>query len=237
MVRQFLKEGPAMKRSDYEAIERYMLACMKDSAHDKDHVYRVLYNAMLIAREETDVDMELLIAACLLHDVGRAEQIADPRLCHAQVGAEKALDFLRGLGWSEARAKHVSDCIRTHRFRKSQPPESIEARILYDADKLDVTGAIGAARTLQYNGALGEPIYTTAEDGSILDGSGAQEPDSFFREYRYKLEKVYDRFLTEAGARLAAGRKQAAEAFYASVLDEVTQSVRAGRESIEAALQ
>lgn len=170
-----------MDRKMYQQIEAYMLNCMKDSAHDKDHVYRVLHNAMTIACTETVAEMDVLIAASLLHDIARAEQMADPAICHAQAGAEKAYVFLMSIGWNEERAEHVRQCIRTHRFRKGQPPQSIEAKILYDADKLDVTGAIGLARTLCYNGAMGEPIYTTSVDGVILDGSG-DEPDSFCHE-------------------------------------------------------
>lgn len=224
-----------MDKQTYERIEGYMLECMKDSAHDKDHVYRVLYGAMTIAREEQVNDMDVLIAACLLHDIARAEQMADPAVCHALAGGEKAYAFLMGIGWPEARAEHVRQCIRSHRFRKSAPPASIEAQILYDADKLDVTGAIGLARTLAYNGAMNEPIYTTAADGTILDGSG-EEPDSFCREYRFKLEKVYDRFLTRTGAALAGKRKQAAEDFYRCLMEEVTGTVTSGRDVLACAI-
>ena len=55
-----------------------MLASTSDSAHDREHIYRVLYNALAIARTEENVDYDILIAACLLHDVGRPEQFADP---------------------------------------------------------------------------------------------------------------------------------------------------------------
>ena len=226
-----------MNKSEYGVIESYMLTCMKDSAHDKDHVYRVLMGALTIAREEPAVDMDVLIAACLLHDVGRPDQIADPTLCHAQVGAARAYDFLLSIGWNEQNAAHVRDCIRCHRFRKSDPPVSPEAKILFDADKLDVTGAIGAARTLQYNGALGEPIYSTAPDGAILDGSGDDEGDSYFREHCFKLSRVYDRFLTATGARMAAERQAAAERFYRDVLYEVRTTVEAGRRALEDALK
>ena len=226
-----------MNRKAYENIEQYMLRCMKDSAHDKDHVYRVLMGAMAIAREESPVQMDVLIAACLLHDIGRPDQMADPGLCHAQVGAARAYDFLLGIGWEEEKAAHVRDCIRCHRFRKSDPPVSLEAKILFDADKLDVTGAIGAARTLQYNGALGEPIYSTAPDGTIMDGSGDDEGDSYFREHCFKLSRVYDRFLTTAGARMAAERRAAAERFYSDVLHEVRATVEAGQHVLEDALR
>lgn len=226
-----------MKKSQYAVIEAYMLDCMKDSAHDKDHVYRVLHSAMAIAAGEGAVDMDVLIAACLLHDIARPDQIADPSVCHAQLGAERAKAFLLERGWAPEQAEHVRQCIRTHRFRKGEPPATPEARILYDADKLDVTGAIGAARTLQYNGALGEPIYTTAPDGGILDGSGDDEPDSFFREYRYKLARVYDRFTTKTGSALAAQRQAAAERFYQDVLGEVRDTLAIGSAALENALE
>lgn len=209
-----------MKRNEFVRIKGYMLSQLQDSAHDKDHVYRVLHSALIIARQEAGVDADVLIAACLLHDVGRPEQIADPSRCHAQVGAEKAYDFLLSLGWTEEKAEHVRRCIRSHRYRRSDPPESIEAKILYDADKLDVTGAVGIARTLMYNGALNEPMYATLADGSILPGA-AEEPDSFLREYRFKLENVYDRFLTQTGSEMAAARKAAAAEFVAHLLSEV----------------
>jgi uncharacterized protein len=62
---------------------------MKDSAHDTEHIYRVLYVALDIARYEENVDGDVLIAACLLHDIGREEQNADPAVCHAAAGGGK----------------------------------------------------------------------------------------------------------------------------------------------------
>jgi putative nucleotidyltransferase with HDIG domain len=83
-----------MKKETYDLIETYMLSCMEDSAHDKEHIYRVLYNALEIAKGEEGVDYDVLITACLLHDIGRKEQFADPKVCHAAAGAEKAYHFL-----------------------------------------------------------------------------------------------------------------------------------------------
>lgn len=79
-----------MKKETYIFLENYMLSCMVDSAHDKEHIYRVLYNALEIAEHEADVDYDVLICACLLHDIGRKEQFENPKLCHAQVGAAMA---------------------------------------------------------------------------------------------------------------------------------------------------
>ena len=214
-----------MKKETYRLLENYMLSCCADSSHDKEHIYRVLDNGVRIGREEGNVDWDVLIAACLLHDVGRPEQFGDPTLCHAQVGSEKAYRFLREQGFSEEFAERVRHCVLTHRFRKARPPQTPEAKILFDADKLDVTGAIGVARTLQYKGNMAEPLYRRNPDGSVDDGTG-EGGDSFFREYKFKLEKLYDRFYTASGARMARERKRIAEDFYLSLLAEVSGSAQ-----------
>ena len=125
----------------------------------------------------------------------------------------------------------VRDCIRTHRFRKNDQPESLEAKILFDADKLDVSGAVGVARTLVYKGTVSDPLYTRNPDGSISDGT-AGEASSFFREYKFKLEKLYDRFYTQKGRELAMKRKPAAEAFYNSLYEEVSSLDTEGKAAL-----
>ncbi len=225
-----------MKRETYALLENYMLSCMEDSAHDEKHIYRVLYNALLIAREEDNVDADVLIAACLLHDIGRKEQFADPNLCHAAVGSEKARIFLLRQGFPEDYADRVAHCIATHRFRKANPPQTVEAKILFDADKLDVTGAIGIARTLQYKADTKEPLYTLREDGSISNGEGENAP-SFFREYQFKLKNLYDRFYTSTGARMARERQQIAQDFYESLYREVSHGYTDGARRLREILE
>lgn len=212
-----------MKKEMYTALETYMRQCMSDSAHDREHVYRVLNNALRIAEGERNVNYPLLIAACLLHDIGRGAQLRDPSLCHAAVGSQMAYDYLLGSGFGEEFAENVRDSIRTHRFRKNDPPQSLEAKILFDADKLDVVGAIGIARSLAYQGTISAPMYSRLPDGSVSDGTGDTIP-SFFREYKFKLEKLYDRFYTAKGAFLAVQRREAAQRFYADLLREVRES-------------
>ncbi len=220
-----------MNKATYEKLENYMLYCMDDSAHDKEHIYRVLNNALVIAQSEKKVDYDVLIAACLLHDIARPEQIRDPSLCHAAVGSEKAYRFLVDNSFDEVFAQQVRACIRTHRFRKSDQPESLEAKILFDADKLDVAGAIGVARTLVYKGPVSDPLYTRNPDGSISDGTEG-EISSFFREYKFKLEKLYERFYTQKGKELALQRKPTAESFYKSLYSEVADLDSIGKEML-----
>ena len=228
-----------MTQKTFDLLEGHMLACMGDSAHDAEHVRRVLFLALEIAEAEPAADRDVLIAACLLHDIGREEQFQDPSLCHARVGAEKAYRFLVSQGFPEPFAAHVRDCVRTHRFRSGDPPATIEAKILFDADKLDVTGAVGIARTCFYAAQVGQPLYTLLPDGGVSDGTAEEPPGvhSVLREYRWKLEGISDRFLTPGGAALARRRQAAAVSFFTSVLSEVREPYEAGgrilRESIE----
>ena len=225
-----------MKKELYDRIEKYMRSCMEDSAHDKEHIYRVLYNALEIAGEAENVDYDVLITACLLHDIGRKEQFADPSVCHAMVGGEKAFRFLMAQGFDEAFCQKVRHCIQTHRFRKSTQPESLEAKILFDADKLDVTGALGIARTLMYKGDMAEPIYHVLPGGEISNGADDTAP-SFFREYKFKLEKLYDKFYTEKGAALAQARRAIAKDFYEALYREVNIGYTSGKELLRRQLE
>ena len=225
-----------MTKEIYALLENYMLSSMEDSAHDAQHIYRVLYNALEIAKDEENVDHDILIAACLLHDIGRKEQFADPKLCHAAVGAEKARRFLTEHGFASDFAEAVSHCIRTHRFRKAMPPQTVEAKILFDADKLDVTGAIGIARTLMYKADMAEPLYHVLPDGRIADGMEDLGP-SFFREYKFKLEKMYDRFYTKTGEALSRQRQRIAADFYESLYREVNTGHTEGKTALQALLR
>lgn len=192
----------------------------------------MLYNGLEIAETESDVDYDILIGACLLHDIGRKEQIENPALCHAKVGSKKAYDFLIGHDFETAYAEQVRHCILTHRYRKNNPPQSLEAKILFDADKLDAAGALGMARTLVYKGAISDPLYSLLPDGMVSSGENDTTP-SFFQEYKYKLEKIYDRFYTAKGEEMAKQRQQAAIDFYNSLYQEVSASYKNGKDELE----
>lgn len=220
-----------MKKDTYLLLENYMLSCMRDSAHDKEHVYRVLYNAMEIAKHEECVDYDVLICACLLHDIGRNEQSENPKLCHAEVGAEKTLKFLADNHFDKEFAEKVAHCILCHRYRNHNIPQTLEAKILFDADKLDVTGAIGIARTLIYKGQVLEPLYTLDEEGNVSNGENDTIP-SFFQEYKNKLETLYDKFYTDFAAKMAKQRRKAAVTFYENLLSEVGAAYDRGRNEV-----
>lgn len=198
-----------MEKGTYQLLENYMILCMdeSDSVHDRQHIYRVLYYALDIAQSEEKVDYDVLVCACLLHDIGRKEQLENPKLCHARVGADKAFRFLVENHFEEGFAQAVAECIRAHRYRCDTPPQSIEARILFDADKIDVAGAVSDGK----------------EDGT----------PSFFQEYQYKLKNLYSGFYTKRARAIAGERQQAAEAFYEALFREVGSSYEKGTELLK----
>lgn len=210
-----------MTAQRFESLKKYMESCMSDSAHDTGHIQRVLDAALILSRKEKRVDTDVLIAAALLHDIGREEQFRTGE-SHALVGARLAKAHLREQGESEEFAQHVSDCIRTHSFRKNDPPATIEAKLIYEADKLDVVGVLGIARTFLYQGRMDEPIYSLSSDGAVL--SGEEKEPSFYSEYRHKLMRLPGRFLTASGKKLAAGRSERAARFEAALRAEVAVS-------------
>ena len=225
-----------MTQLEYREIETFMLSQMQDSAHDKHHIYRVLNAALDIASCENAVNLDVLIAACLLHDIGREQQFADLNLCHAQIGADMAYEYLISRNWDETRAVHVKKSISTHRYRGDNPPESIEAKILFDADKLDASGAMGIARTLIYEGQVSEPLYLLDENENIIVDGGGAEISSFFQEYNYKLKKVYSAFNTERAKAIAGKRQKIAVDFYNGLFDEVSQNHKNGLKRLSEAL-
>ena len=216
-----------MLKQMYSIIEQYMLKCMNDSAHDCQHIYRVLYSVLDIANDFKEADMDVLIAASLLHDIGRDAQFRDPKCDHAVVGADMAFEFLESIGWDENKANHVKACIASHRYRSNNPPMSTEARILFDADKLDASGTLGIARTLAYNGIVSKPLYSVDNHGNVLAGDKEESP-SFFKEYHWKLKKVYDKFYTDRAREIAESRRNSSLLFYENMFREVQSTHQIG---------
>ncbi|HHV60922.1 MAG TPA: HD domain-containing protein [Clostridiaceae bacterium] len=224
-----------MHKDMYKKIESHMLSHNNDGAHDSQHIYRVLYYALDIA-SSYNVDKDVLIAACLLHDIGREAQFRNPENDHAIVGADMAYEFLIQIGWPEDKAQHVKECIFTHRYRNNNQPESTEAKILFDADKLDATGTMGIARTLAYKGIVAEPLYYVDEDGNVIDGHNEDKP-SFFQEYNYKLKNIYDKFYTCRAETIAKERQKASIDFYESMYSEVCSVHKTGMQLIKKELE
>ncbi|MBW8011500.1 MAG: HD domain-containing protein [Chloroflexi bacterium] len=193
-----------------------------DPVHDFSHVLRVCQMAERIAEAE-GADLEIVRAASLLHDVeGSSPEVGETRTDHHEKSAAFARQVLLKEGWQEERILAVEHCIRAHRYRSTEQPQSLEAKILFDADKLDVLGAIGAARTVAYAVLAGEPIFSEPSAKFLESGEKEfREAHSSYHEYLFKLVKVKDRLYTTEGKRLAAARHQFLIEFYDQLAAEV----------------
>ena len=160
--------------------------------------------------EREGADLEIVRAAALLHDIGRAEEQRSG-VCHAQYSAERARDILRG--HPAERVEAVAQAIaRASLSRGANGPSSLEARVLYDADKLDAIGAIGVARAYAIAGARKQrlwaavsPAYAERAPEAGRDDLAAGEHTPV-HEYFFKLAKLRERMYTATGRQLAEGR-------------------------------
>lgn len=182
-----------------------------DSAHDFDHVLRVLALAERIEAAE-GADLEILRAAVLLHDIARGHE--EEGIDHAQASAEKAKRILREKAWEEERIERVAEAILSHRFRAGPAPESLEAKILYDADKLDAIGAIGVARAYAVAGKRGQRLWAALDDvGEDLAQENATDHTPV-HEFRKKLSKLVETLHTQMAKKIAAERHRFMEDFF-----------------------
>jgi uncharacterized protein len=178
-----------------------------DPVHDFDHIQRVYHMAERLARAE-EADLEIVRAAALLHDAQGTLPGGQARKDHHLASAEFAGEVLAAEGWPAGRIAAVQHCVRAHRYRDNrEKPASIEAQVLFDADKLDVLGAIGVARVVAYAALAGQPTFSQPSPRFLEHGEKEPgEPHSAYHEYLFKLVKVKDRLFTETARHIAVER-------------------------------
>ena len=201
-----------------EAVRKQIddLLGREEGCHDFDHTLRVLKNARMLAEEEGCSESERLLIdlAALLHDCARPEEFASGgKVCHAELGAEKAGNILRSLGCSDPEViGPICDAVRCHRFRGKARPATVIAKILHDADKLDSIGAVGIGRAFHYAGKLGARLHNT--EAEALNSPEYSREDTAYREYLVKLSRIPERMTTDTGRRLAAERADFMHEFF-----------------------
>lgn len=129
-----------------------------DPAHDFDHIMRVYKNAQQIIKKEK-ANEKLVLSAVLLHDIVSFPK-SDKRSKNSSIeSAKKAKTILKKYDFTLDEITIVCDAISEHSFSQKKIPETIEGKILQDADRLDALGAIGIARVFATGGSLRRPFY------------------------------------------------------------------------------
>jgi uncharacterized protein len=187
-------------------------------SHKWDHTLRVYRLCEHIGVTE-GADMDVLLSAAYLHDIGRSSQDeSNGAVCHAEKGARMARPILEKLTLSKAQKNNILHCIRSHRFRGSHEPQTPEAKVLFDADKLDAIGAVGVARAFLFAGEVGARLHSN--EAKIEDTEPYSVDDTGYREFKVKLIKIRERILTEEGRRLAEDRHIIMVEFFKRFLEE-----------------
>lgn len=195
-----------------------------DTAHGFDHVLRVWRMAERIGRAE-GATMEIVQAAALLHDLGRADE-QRTGVCHAQASAARAREILAGQDAHKVEA--VCEAIAQHRFRGERGPSTLEAQVLYDADKLDALGALGVARAYAIAGLYHQHLWAEVAEAYAQRAPTAGRADleanehTPVHEFRFKLAKLADRLYTPTGRQIAKERHQ----FMATFFERLEREVR-----------
>jgi len=210
--------------SKLEEIVKKMLIC---STHDYEHTQRVRNLCMMLGTLES-ANLEVLEVAALLHDIERPTENKNNEICHAEVGSKTAKKILFELKYEPEFVDKVVHCIKCHRFRNNNLPESIEAKILYDADKIDSIGAIGIGRAFLFGGQHGQLMHNPklelskyrkeniCENGRIKDMS---KHTPIF-EYLLKLDKIKDSLITSNAKEIANHRHKFMKNFIDEFMNE-----------------
>lgn len=188
----------------------------RHSHHDWSHIERVYNLSMRIAKDEK-ADLDVVRAAALLHDVARAMEDEGKIEDHAIESAKIAERILEEVNFPREKTVKVIQCIKTHRFRLGLKPESLEAKILQDADRLDMLGAIGIARVFTRGGWGNKPIHDPSiPPKNVYDGKSLTSVNHIYE----KILRIKDTINTETGRWIAQERYRFVEDFLDRLLKE-----------------
>ncbi len=167
-----------------------------DPAHDFEHVMRVCKNAEKICKKE-NANKKLVSSAALLHDIVIYPK-SDRRSKQSSIdSAKKSKKILKKLSFDESEIEIVFGAIRDHSFSQNKVPETLEGKILQDADRLDAIGAIGIARVFATGGSLKRPLYNVEDP--FCKTRGPDDKTWTLDHFYQKLLKLESLMNTQSG--------------------------------------
>lgn len=199
--------------------------------HDFDHTLRVVRNAMQLCKKLPEANRQTVLLAALLHDIARAEEDASKGAAdHAELGAAMVPELLTPYDLPQEQVAHIAEAVRTHRYRGGDRPATLEAEIVYDADKLDSLGAVGIGRAFLFAGKEGARLHNDAR--TALASEAYSVEDTAYREYLVKLRKLPEAMLTRPAWLMARERASFMKQFF-MVLDKETDNRKESKMKLE----
>jgi uncharacterized protein len=194
-----------------------------DTAHDEGHMRRVVANARKLAAAE-GADLAVVLPAAWLHDCIAIAKNSPERSSASRLAAERAGAFLRAAGYPAEHIAAIEHAIEAHSFSARVAPQTLEAKVVQDADRLEALGAVGIARTLITGGANGTPFYDLTEPFPIT--RAADDRTSIIDHFFTKLLMLADTMQTAAGREAAQQRAQFLKQYLTQLGSEIGVSFR-----------
>lgn len=221
----------------YQKIKEIVEKELSCSAHNIEHVMRVYNLCLYIAKNEPIINLDILKTAALLHDIARVKEDQDNSgdIDHANLGAEMAEKILKDLEYPRQKIEEVKHCIITHRFRSGNAPKTRESKILFDADKLDVLGSIGIARSFIIAGQYGERLYSDVPldeyikknlvDGKINGRIKEMSEHAPNIEFETKFKHIPNKLYTKKAKEIARQRMGFMNQFFKRLKKEISGEI------------
>jgi uncharacterized protein len=189
-----------------------------NSCHGWDHTIRVCSIAKKLCEKEK-ADLEIVLISAIFHDICKPEEmVLKGKICHAKEGAIKTKKILEKYGFSKEKIDKIVHCIECHRNKTSLKPISLEAKILFDADKLDALGAHGVGRLFMFASSYGAKLHDKNVNVNMVENYS--EDDTAYREFLISIKGMDSKLFTNASKEIAKERIEFMENFFKQMNDE-----------------
>lgn len=189
-----------------------------DPAHDIKHIERVVIAAKRIAEKENG-DLNIIVPAAWLHDCVNVSKDSPDRNKGSLFSADEAINILKELNYPEEYFNEIHHAIHAHSFSANIPTETLSAKILQDADRLDAIGAIGVARCIGFSASKNRELY--CKEDPFCENRTPDENNYAVDHFYTKLFKLKDKMNTAEGLNIANER----EDFMRSFLDNLRKEI------------
>ncbi len=182
-----------------------------DGAHDANHLQRVWRTARELLAQHAEADALVVLAACFLHDLVNLPKDHPQRAQASRLAAAAAKEELVRIGFPPEKLPAVMHAVEAHSFSAGIAPQSIEAKIVQDADRLDALGAVGLARLFYTAGKMDSAL---AHGGDPLAQARPLDDRTYALDHiAAKLEKLPATMQTAAARELGEQRLEQVRAF------------------------